>query len=198
MDKFVITVSRQFGSMGRSIAHSLSERLQIPFYDRDIVEETAKRMQLPLSLVSDKEETSGSVYFKRQYPLGMGISSMQDEIFLIQKNIIQDLAAKESCIIVGRCADSILHSMKNRLSVFVFAPYESRYDNCIHYLGMDASTAEKMIRSVDRSRQLYHKRYCENYKDEYSNKDLMLNSSSFGIEGSAAVLETVIRDRFMQ
>lgn len=196
MKKYVVTISRQFGSMGRSIARELSERLKIPFYDRDIVEETAKRMSLPISFVSDKEEMSKSIYLKRKYPLGMGITSLQDEIFLVQKNIIEDFAAKESCIIVGRCADSILKNRENKLSVYVFAPYQDRYDNCIHQLGMDGQTAERMIREVDKSRQQYHKRYCEGYEDELSNKDLLLNSSTFGISGGAAVLEKIIHERF--
>ena len=108
MKQYVITISRQFGSMGRTIAKQMAEELNIDFYDRDIVEETAKRMGLPVSTVSATEENANSKYFKRQYPLGMGVSNMQDEIFSIQRNIIEDLAKKESCIIVGRCAESIL------------------------------------------------------------------------------------------
>ena len=198
MKKYVITISRQFGSMGRSIAHELSERLEIPFYDRDIVEETSKRMALPISLVSDKEEVSKSIYFKRKYPLGMGITSLQDEIFLVQKSIILDFASKESCIIVGRCADSILKNFENKLSVYIYAPYKERYANCINQLGMDGATAEKMIKEVDKSRHLYHKRYCEGYVDELSNKDMLLNSSTFGISGTAAVLENIIREQFQE
>lgn len=196
MEKYVITISRQFGSMGRSIANELSERLGIPFYDRDIVEETAKRMNVSVSVVSDEEEVSKSVYFKRQYPLGMGISNIQDEIFLVQKNIIQDLAAKESCILVGRCADSVLKDYKNKLSIYIYAPYEVRYTNCIEHLGMDSAVADKMIREIDKARQQYHKRYCEGYVDELSNKDMLLNSSTFGISGCAAILEKVIRERY--
>lgn len=194
----MVTISRQFGSMGRSIACELSERLGIPFYDRDIVEETAKRMALPISVISDKEEISKSIYFKRKYPLGMGITSIQDEIFLVQKSIIRDMAAKESCIIVGRCADSILKDLENKLRVYIYAPYEARYTNCIEQLGMDEATAEKMIRDVDKSRHQYHKRYCEEYVDELSNKDLLVNSSTFGISGSAAVLEEIIRKQFQE
>lgn len=196
MKKYVITISRQFASMGRSIAQELSKRLDIPFYDRDIVEETAKRMNMPLSVISNKEEVSKSVYLKRQYPLGMGIQSIQDEIFLIQKNIIRDFAAKESCILVGRCGDSVLSDYENKLSIYIYAPYEARFENCIEQLGMDEATAEKMIKEVDRSRQLYHKRYCDNYKDELTNKDIAINSSAFGIEGTAAVLEGIIKERF--
>ena len=101
MEQYVITISRQFGSMGRSIARELSEILGIEFLDRDIVEATAKRMGLPVSVISDEEESMKSTFFRRQYPLGMGMSSLKDEIFLTQKNIIRDFAAKGSCIIVG-------------------------------------------------------------------------------------------------
>ncbi|MCM1326422.1 MAG: cytidylate kinase-like family protein [Bacteroidales bacterium] len=195
MEKYVITISRQFASMGRSIAQMLSERLDIPFYDRDIVEETAKRMELPVSAISRKEEVSNSIYFKRQYPLGMGIQSMQDEIFMIQTNIIRDLADKDSCIIVGRCADSILSDYEKKLSVFVYAPYEVRCQNCIQFMNMDKATAEKMIKEVDKSRMLYHKRYCKGYKDELTNKDMALNSGIFGIEGSVRMLEEALKER---
>ena len=194
----MVTISRQFGSMGRSIARELSERLGIPFYDRDIVEDTAKRMALPISVISDKEEITKSIYFKRKYPLGMGITSIQDEIFLVQKSIIRDLVAKESCIIVGRCADSILKDYENKLRVYIYAPYEARYTNCIEQLSMDEATAEKMIRDVDKSRHQYHKRYCEGYVDELSNKDLFVNSSTFGIIGSAAVLEEIVHKQFQE
>ena len=98
MEQYVITISRQFGSMGRSIAKELSENLGIEFLDRDIVEATAKRMGLPVSVISDEEESMKSTFFRRQYPLGMGMSSLKDEIFYTQKNIIRDFAAKGSCI----------------------------------------------------------------------------------------------------
>lgn len=196
MKKYVVTISRQFGSMGRAIARELSERLEVPFYDRDIVEETAKRMNLPVATISNEEEMAKSKYFKHKYPLGMGISSIQDEIFLVQKNIIRDLAAKESCIIVGRCADSILKDFENKLSIYIYAPYEARYANCISQLGMDGATAEKMIREVDKSRQQYHKKYCEGYVDELSNRDMSIDSSCFGIDGCAVILEKVVREHF--
>ena len=123
MKQYVITISRQFGSMGRSIAQALAQQLNIDFYDRDIVEETARRMGLPVSVISDTEENAKSVYFRRIYPLGMGVPNLRDEIFLVQKNIIRDLAAKSSCIVVGRCGGSILADMPNRLGVYVYAPY---------------------------------------------------------------------------
>ena len=196
MKQYVITISRQFGSLGRTIAQRLSETLQIEFYDRDIVEETAKRMGLPVSVVSNKEENPNTAFFKRQYPLGMGIGSMQDEIFSIQENIIRDLAKRESCIIVGRCADSILMDMDNHLNVYVYAPVEARLRNCTEILKMDERTARKMIREVDRSRELYHRRYCPEYSGPSTNNDLMIDSSRFGVDKTVAILAGIAKDLF--
>src|SRR5699024_8614640 len=126
MKQYVVTISRQFGSMCRYIAQALARQLDIDFYVRDIVEETARRMGLPVSVISDTEETSQSVYFRRLYPLGMSVPSIRDEIFLVQKNIIRDLAARSSCIVVGRCGGSILADLANRLGVYVYAAYRPR------------------------------------------------------------------------
>ena len=196
MKQYVVTISRQFGSLGRTIAQKMAQELGIDFYDRDIVEKTASRMGLPVSVISGKEEHSESIYFKRQYPLGMGIASMKDEIFLTQKNIIRDLAQKESCIIVGRCADSFLMDMENHLNVYIYAPAEARLRNCVDILKMDEKTAKKMIREVDRSRELYHRRYCPEYVDVSTNKDIMLDSSRFGTEGTVKILAGLVKDMF--
>ena len=196
MKQYVVTISRQFGSMGRMIAQQLSRELGVDFYDRDIVEETASRMGLPVSVISNTEENSKSIYFKQQYPLGMGIASMRDEIFLIQKNIIRDLAQKESCIIVGRCADSILMDMENRLNVYIYAPMDARLRNAVELAKLDEKTAKKMIREIDRSRELYHRRYCPEYVDASTNKDIMIDSSRFGAEGTVKILTGLVRELF--
>ena len=196
MKQYVVTISRQFGSMGRMIAQQLSRELGVDFYDRDIVEETASRMGLPVSVISHTVENSKSVYFKQQYPLGMGIASMRDEIFLIQKNIIRDLAQKESCIIVGRCADSILMDMENRLNVYIYAPMDARLRNAVELAKLDEKTAKKMIREIDRSRELYHRRYCPEYVDASTNKDIMIDSSRFGAEGTVKILAGLGREMF--
>ncbi len=193
-EKYVITISRQFASMGRSIAKRLAEELGIEFYDRDIVEQTARRMGLPVSTISDTEESANNIYYKRIYPLGMAIKSMQDEVFMVQQNIIRDLADRESCIIVGRCADEVLKDHPRLLNVHVFAPKADRLRNCVEKLGMDEATAKKTLPRVDKSRAGYHKVYGGG--DEYVNCHLMLNSSQFGIEGSAHLLALIARDRF--
>lgn len=195
MEHTVITISRQFGSMGRSIAHRLSDELGIKFLDRDIVEETAKRMGLPISVISDEEETTKNHFFKRAYPLGIGVPNLKDEIFDVQKNIIRDIASKDSCIIVGRCADYILSDYQNLFSIYVYSPYQKRVENCTKYLGMDVKTAKRMIRDVDTARENYHRFYIPCYTNPFDNRNLCIDSSHFGIDGSASLIAEIIRNR---
>lgn len=193
-ERYVITISRDFASMGRSIAQCLARRMGCEFYDRDIVEQAARRMGLPVAEVANNEEAAHNLFYRRIYPLGMGVKSMQDEIFQVQKNIIRDLAAKHSCIIVGRCADEVLKDFPNLLNVHIFAPPAQRLKNCMEKLEMEEETARKTLARVDKARAGYHRVYGGG--DIAANCHVMLNSSEFGIEGSAAVLELIARQKF--
>lgn len=195
-EKYIITISRQFASLGRTIAQEMSRELGIEFYDRDIVEATAKRMGQPVPEISREEERAGSLFENRKYPLGMGLVSMKQEIFAVQSNIIRDLAARESCIIVGRCADSILRDYPRVLNVYIYAPFEERMKNCIQKLGMDEKTARRMIREVDKAREVYRLRCCEGVKEVFDNRDIMIDSSRFGAEKTARLLCGMVREIF--
>lgn len=196
MEKYVVTISRQFASMGRTIAKYMSEELGINFYDRDIVEETAARMGQTVTEISNIEEKGGSIFANRRFPLGMGLVSMQQETFEVQSNIIRDLAEQESCIIVGRCADSILRDMPRCLNIYVYAPYEERLKNCTERLGMDLKMAKTMIRDVDKAREVYRLRYCEGVKDVFDLRNIMVDSSKFGPEKTAKILCGIVRNAF--
>lgn len=196
MSKYVVTISRQFASLGRSIAQKLSEELEIEFYDRDIVEETSKRMGQQISVISNEEEYSDHKFFRRMYPLGMGVANMQDEIFEVQKNQIQDLAAKESCIIVGRCGNEVLKDQTNSLHVYIYAPYEDRLNNCVEVLGMKKKVAVRMLKDIDKAREAYRLRYSKSVTNAYDGYDLMIDSSKFGVDGTADILMEIITKRF--
>ena len=146
--RYVITISRQFGSMGRPIAMRLAQLLNIDFYDRDIVEKTAENLGLPVSVIKEHEESGQNSFFNMIYPLGNETSEQQDLIFHEQAKIVRDLAEQGSCIIVGRCADYILGTNKNCLRVHIYAPYEARYRNCVDMLRLDQEAAKKMIKKV--------------------------------------------------
>lgn len=198
MSKYVITISRQFGSMGRTIAAETAKLLEIEYLDRDIVSATALRMGKTVKQISESEENTGFFLLRKKYPFNMGIYSITDEIFAVQKNIIRDIASKQSCIIVGRCADSILSDFENHLNVYIYAPYEARLYNCTHDLMMDEKTAKKMIKDVDEARSNYQRKYCPEVKSVFDHKDIMIDSSKFGIEGTARLLADIVREKWKE
>lgn len=197
MEQYTVTITRQFGSLGRPIAKALAEMLGIEYYDREIVEETAKKMGLPVSVISDQEETIKSGFFKMGFPLGMGSTEQQLEIFNEQAKIIRDMAAKHSCIIVGRCSDYILRNNKNCVNVFIYAPYEARIRNCVDILRMEENEAKQMLVKVDKARDFYHKTFAKFAPGDYEHKDVLIDSSLLGIDGTARILAEIVRARFL-
>ena len=134
MKKNIITISRQFGSGGRSIGKMLSERLGIPFYDKELIELASKESGIDERIFrSEGEETGrfyqvlGAIGFALGSPAG-GIYeySLNDELFLAQSSIIEQLAEKGPCILIGRCADYVLEDRDDLLNVFICADLKSR------------------------------------------------------------------------
>ncbi|MGC7870168.1 AAA family ATPase [Desulfosporosinus sp. SYSU MS00001] len=189
-------MARQFGSLGRPIARKVSEMLGIEYYDREIVEFTSKKLNLPVSTISDEEESAKSEFFNMSYPLGMGTNEIQDQIFAVQQKIITDFAEKKPCIIVGRCSDYILKDYTDIINVFIYAPYTARLCNCVEILNMQPAEAKKMIAAVDKARDAYHKHYCGYSMSDKDFKHVMLDSSLLGVEGTCEVLVEIIRKRF--
>ena len=197
MEKYVVTISREFASLGRTIAQRLSEKLEIPFWDRDIVEAAAKRMGHTVSTISEEEERAkNSVFLRKKYRRSLATYSINDEIFETEKSIILDEASRESCIIVGRCSDYILRDLPNHLSVYIYAPYKERLKNCVDTLMMDEKTAKKMIREVDAARSHYRQKYCPEITSDTDCRHLMLDSSRFGVEGTAEIIAQVVHQRW--
>lgn len=193
MEKYVITINRQFGSLGRRIARELSELLNIEYYDRDIVDTVAKNLDMPVSQISNEEEKAKGSFLKMKFPLGNGTSEIQDYIFQMQQQLICNISDRESCIIVGRCSDYILKSNPNIIRVFIFAPYEARLYNCIQSLHMKPEAAKKMIAEVDKARDAYHLRYAHYLPSDFNHNDILLDSSKLGVSGTARHLSTYVQ-----
>lgn len=194
-EKFVVTITREFGSMGRPIARLMAEMLDIEYYDRDIVDETAKSLNLPVSVVSNEEEAAKN-FFNMKYPLGRGTSEIQDNIFNAQQKVMNELVEKHSCIIVGRCSDYLFKDNKNSLHIYIYAPYEKRLENCVNSLFLKPEEAKKTISEVDKARTYYHMHYTGYLPYDYKHKDIMIDSSILGINGTAEYLADMVKRRF--
>lgn len=198
--KYVITITRQFGSMGRPIAKKMAEKLGIEYYDRDLVDQAAEKLNLPVSRIFEEEETAAKKIihplFYMEYPMGKSTSATQDQIFEAQKNIIQFLAEKETCIIVGRCSDFVLSDMKNAAHIYIYASYDARLKHCTEDLNMEEAEARRMIAKVDEAREAYHMNFAGYRPDDKRFKDIMIDSSFLGVEGTADYLVDAIKRKF--
>lgn len=175
----------------------MAEALNVEFYDRDLIEAAAKKMNMSVSIASDLEESARPNRFWRMcFPLGHDESRKQDELFQVEKKIILDLADAKSCIIVGRCSDSILKCSKYLLRIFIYAPYKERLKNCVERLKMDERTAKEMIRNVDRARDAYQVRYAGYLPGDFHHTDLLINSSFLGVEATAQYLTELVLKKY--
>lgn len=195
MENYIITISREFASMGRTIASKMAKELGIEYYDRDIVEKVSREMKLPVPQISEEEEKANS-YFSRSFPLGNSTNELQDQIFAVQQGVITRLADQENCIIVGRCADYTLAGHKRMLKIHIYTSYENKYQNCVNYLHLDPKDAKKLIKNVDRARKAYHMRYAGYSPDDMAHNDLLVDSSVLGVDGTAALLVEMAKLKF--
>ena len=196
MNNYIITLTRQFGSLGRPIAGKLAEMLGIEYYDRDIVERTAKEMGENIKVISEQEEKADGNFAWMKIPFGIATSEKQDAIFDIEREVIEKCVSKQSCIVVGRCADAVLSDRKNAIHVYIYAPFEERLRNCVDILKMDEKEARKTIKEVDKMRDAYHKRYAGFLPGDPEHKNILIDSSMLGVNGTAKYLAELISYKF--
>lgn len=193
---YIITIARQFGSLGRIIGKKLAKELNIAYYDRELIEKAAETMGLPVSALASLDDKMSGTFQKMLYPLGISSSSTQSKLYEAQKSIILDAANNSSCVIVGRCADYILREHPHVLNVFIFADYKHRLNNCINDLYIYPIEAKKLLTDVDSARKLYHKFYTGSDFEGIDGKHLMVDSGAFGIDGSVELIKNAAKIKF--
>ena len=193
---YIVTITRQFGSRGRDIGIRLAEMLHLPFYDRNKMEKEVEKRDETLRTLVQFSENGVTGYNKMKYPLGIGSALKQDRMFELQSQLVQEYAEAESCVIIGRCADYILRERENVIRCYIFAPYQARIANSIKVLGTTTAEPQRIIEEVDKARAEYYRTHtgCEINNTRY--RDLFLNSSLLGTEGTAALLADAVRRKF--
>lgn len=174
----VIALGREFGSGGCEIAEKLSAKLGIPYYDKDLITMTAKAKNASIYEVAKADETKAKIW---ERSVLNKIDTFNDTVFNLQSDIIRDLADKESCIIIGRCADRLLKDRQNCISVFIRADMDFKKQRIAYRFKIAEEDAEEVICKVDTSRQAYYHHYTDGNWGDMSNYDLILNSSKLGI-----------------
>ena len=190
MTNEVITISRQFGSGGRTIGKQVAERLGIPYYDKELVDRVAKESGFSHEFIEEIGEyasMTSSFLFNiavSSHPMGLvDTMSISDKLYVFQTNIIRELADKGPCVMVGRCADFILRDRPDTLNIFIHADYEHRAQRVMHlYANESKQPIQKRLQDKDSKRKVYYKHYTNHNWGEAQNYHLCLNSGLIGVE----------------
>ncbi len=192
MKNRIITISRECGSGGRTIGKMLAERLNIPCYDQEIIEQIAKKTGLAKEYVRETTEyMEHSGWLAGAFiPTDRSGHSMQGDLWALQKRIIYDLARKGPCVIVGRCADYILKDDADLLTVFIHADISKRVKRVTEVYGESTDPKpKKYIKDKDKRREAYYNYYTHQKWGNPGSYDICLNSGELGLEKCVDILE---------
>ncbi len=186
----VITIAREYGSGGRYIGKLVAEKLGIKLYDKNIIEKMSQETGLSEEYIKDNEQKR-TVFdnFNNGYYAGLNNS---DELFIQESNFIKELADKESCVIVGRCADFILKDKRNVLKIFVSSSMENKIKRATEFYHMDENKAAKEIDRINKLRSNHYEYYTEREWENPSNYDICVNSDSIGIDNVVDLICSIV------
>lgn len=197
--KTVITIGRQFGSGGREIGIRLAKELNIPFYDKELLQKAAQESGLCEKIFDNFDEKPKSVLYSIAMDSYMfavpGTSageSLEQQVYLATYNTIRRIADQGPCVIIGRCADYALADHPNALKLFVSAPLEVRLKNVEKRENLSTDKAKALITRTDKRRSAYYEYYSSQKWGSVESYDFCLDSSVFGIDGSVELIKHIV------
>lgn len=211
--KKIITISREYGSGGHTIGTYVAKELNIPLYDKEIIDMAAQNSGLSPDFIKKTEQNISSGWL---YTLLLGASyaapgtthigmntqnpsvPLADQVFNAQRNVIIELAKKGPCVIVGRCADYILRHCEqinktDVLNVFIYAPLKDKVKRAIEQKGLDPATAERDVKLIDKRRANHYNTFTERTWGKRDHYDLLINSSLLGLEKTSEMIIEVAK-----
>ena len=189
----VITIAREYGSGGRYIGKLIADKLGIKLYDKEFIGKLAKETGLSEEYIENNEQKRNNLdLLNNGYYFGLNNS---DELFLKESELIKEIANKESCVIIGRCADFILKDRKDVIKIFIYSSMEDKIKRATKYYGLDKENAEKEIKKINGLRSNHYKYYTEHDWNNNSNYDICINSDTLGIEKSADLIYNIIKEK---
>ena len=187
----IITISREFGSGGRTIGRKLAENLGIPCYDRELIQKIALESGFDENYIKDAGEYAPGGFLSSAFSNRAFGPTNEDYLWEIQYKIITDIAQRESCVIVGRCADYILRDKADCLKVFIHASMDYRAERIVKVYGEQEKSAEQRLKDKDKRRASYH-RFYTNMKWGYApNYHITLDSGVLGIDKCVEILQNL-------
>ncbi len=201
--KVILTIGREYGSGGRVIGRLVSEKMGLPFYDKDLINRAAaesgidkevfdnmdeKRCSSLLFSIVRNIEKSGKNGKSHASGDNTGIMSMNERLYLIQKQIIKKIAAEGSCILLGRCSNIILKNDPSAVHLFIKANQDFKLRNLKEIKNLEPKAAAKLIKETDKERSDYYKYYTGSKWGVSNDYNYILDSSVLGLEGTADLI----------
>lgn len=199
MGKKIITISREYGSGGREIGLAVAKRLEMTFYDKELIDAAAKEIGFPTEMIADREQrlTNSLLYnfamgtlYGIAYPREPKVTELPltEQIFQAQKKAIEEAAKRESCLFVGRCADYILKSRPDVLRVFVYANRDVRKRRAVEQYGEIEEYIDEFMYQTDKRRRIHYENYTNQKWGSRESYDILLNSGELGLDKCVDIL----------
>ena len=201
--KIIITVARQYGSGGREIGEKIAAELGIPLYDKELITDAASKGSLDTEVIKNIDESAANSLL---YTLAMGSNvlggamhfgykmPLNDKLFILQSDAIKEYAKGGSCVIIGRCADYVLRDEKNVFRLFIYGDLDHRQSRILErHPEIKPSQVVDVINKTDKRRASYYNFYTGNKWGKFDNYDMLINSSTLGIDGSVQLICASIR-----
>ena len=190
MSERIITISREFGSGGRTVGRMAAKALNIPCYDQEILEELARKSGFTQGYIQEQGEYAahaGWLSNALASRFSDGLTS-QDRLWVLQRELLLELAEKGPCVIVGRCADFILREKADCLTAFIHADMAFRAKRIVEVYGQRQDSPEKRLQDKDRRRAAYYQFYTDTRWGQARNYHIALDSGVLGIDRCAELL----------
>ncbi len=197
----IVTIGRQYGSAGHEIGRKLAKDLNIPFYDKELLERAAKESGLCREIFEnhDEKHTNSFLFslvmdtYSYGYPSGtMAEMPLNQRVFLAQFDAIRQIAKEGPCVIIGRCADYALENMSNCLSVFIRADLQLRIRRIARLYDLTDAKAKEQIQKTDKSRSSYYNYYTSKKWGDLNSYHLSVDSGVLGIDGTVDLLKYAV------
>lgn len=205
MEKFCITINRSFGSWGKTIGMELAEKLGVEYYDRDISRLSSEYSGVAERLFVQYDETVRNKLFRKFSTADLNdIVSPDDKkfvsddnLFRLQAKVIRNLAEKENCVIIGRCAGYVLTGLPYLVRLFIHAPFDVCVENVQTRFGMSPDEARRLVKRTNDNRRAYFKYYTGGRNwGEASNYDLTINTADIGYEKAVDLILDYMQYKF--
>ena len=202
-ETFVINIGRQLGSGGRQIGEKLSAEFGIGFYDKELIQLASKESGLGKEFFEKADEKSSFSFIGGLLGLRTNINNevyvnnylCNETFFKIQSDVIRELAGKESCVFVGRCADYILRDNPRCINVFITADTEDRIKRVAQTCQLSLDKAQELIEKTDKKRAEYYNYYSNKVWGAAGSYHLCINSSVLGMDQTVAFITQFIKQR---